>query len=287
MASSVVVSRCAATCSASPSPEPSVEPGHAADGHAAEALDQLGVRVGARIGLRRAAVQHDHGDLQSSCPSRLEREQRVVYRAEPRAGDEHERKPEPAGEVGDRPVLAHRHEQPAGAFDDEQVVAARELPDGLEDHVGYDGPALELRGHERRQRRGEGVRAHVVRCVARVGSRPQQHGVPRRIVSQGAALDRLRDADVVAMGGEQPCKTARDRRLADLGVGGGDEVAPHGVPSVASVTACPRIPSIASRSSGSVASGGRNVTTSPSGRVIIPSSRARAQTRAPMASVQS
>ena len=136
MASSVVASRCAATCSASPSPEPSVEPGHAADGHAAEALDQLGVRVGARIGLRRAAVQHDHGDLQSSCPSRLEREQRVVYRAEPRAGDEHERKPEPAGEVGDRPVLAHRHEQPAGAFDDEQVVAARELRDGLEDHVG-------------------------------------------------------------------------------------------------------------------------------------------------------
>ena len=65
--------------------------------------------------------------IQSSCPSRLEREQRVVYRAEPRAGDEHERKPEPAGEVGDRPVLAHRHEQPAGAFDDEQVVAAREL----------------------------------------------------------------------------------------------------------------------------------------------------------------
>ena len=208
------------------------------------------------------------GDLETPAPHRLEREERVVDGAEPRAGDDEERQPEPAGEIGDRPVLADRNEQPAGALDESTSWRAPRAP--------------------RRTRRCPRARATVPSSRAATSGasgaakeygqissgvlvRRQPHAAAWRRPRdrrQGAALDRLRDADVETGGREQPGEAAVTTVLPTsvsvaVTKSPSSRLGPRGRPARGSRAS--------RRGRRSVASGGRNVTTSPSGRVTTPS----------------
>ena len=79
--------------------------------------------IGARP--RRPRGHHDAGDLEPDGPRRLDREQRVVDRAEAGARGHDQRQAEVAREVAHEVAGRDRHEQPADALADEHVGAAR------------------------------------------------------------------------------------------------------------------------------------------------------------------
>src|SRR5438445_3770405 len=251
----------------------------AEDGNACEPLDQPRVVRRALVGC---AVQDDAEGLDPQ-PARGEHGQRGwIDGAETGTGDDEHRQAERSGEVGDRPVLAHRDEEAAGALHDHRLVPLGDCPHACDGLDAVDRAALELGGDERRQRRGEAVRRDLLGGLRNAGPALEEHPVPVRIVRARAALDRLDDADRVSAGAKREHDSGGQHGLADTRVRAGDEEAVHA--PVTSVMAWRRIEVIASRSACSLASGGMKTTTSPSGRVSIPSSRARMHTRCPVRS---
>src|SRR5207248_10428050 len=112
---------------------------------------------------------------------------------------------------------------------------------------------------QRRERRREAVGRDLVDGLGDAGPALQQRSVALGVVRERSALHGLDDAGIHAAGVERERQRRGDDGLADAGVGAGDEEPVH-APVTPAIDSW-RIASIAARSSGSLASGGRNVTT--------------------------
>ena len=253
-------------------------------------LDQLGVRVDAAVRRRAGAVEHDAGRRASPRRRAASTVSNVWFTVpSPARATTTSGQAEAAGEIGDRPALADRHEQAARTLDEQDVVPRRERVDGRGDGVELERAPLEPRR----------PRAAPAAPRTRTGrSRPGRPRPPPRACSSIAspsgssaaapALHRLRDPDVEAGRRERP----RERRSATTVFPTSVSVAVTKRPFRRRPPSPPRPPARGCRASPRdrsppSPSGGTKVTTSPRGRVIMPSSRARRQTRWPTASVQS
>ncbi len=181
------------------------------DAHPAEALDG-----GAVAGIGRA-VEHDAGNRQSTRSQRGETEQRVVDRSERAARHQQNGQRQPGHEIDHEVAIVERHEYPAGALDDQRMRGLRQR-----DRIHRDRDTLEFCRGVRRQRRPQGIDRRVNMLGRQAGERNNSSGIVNRTVVGRAGLHRLPIAG-------PPCarKAGGGDRLADAGVGAGDEDADH------------------------------------------------------------
>ncbi len=178
------------------------------DLHLAVALDR------GAIMRRLRAIHHHAGERQSAPPDRLDRQQRVIDGAERRARDEDDRQFEFVGEVDDEGRVGERHHQAAGALDHQRPVAG-----GRDELLHVDGDA----GPARRLMRGDRLGQHISLgqdALGRgLGQPAHDRGIRLRMI---AGLHRLPVARA-----EPRHEPGGNDRLADIGVGPGDEKALH------------------------------------------------------------
>src|SRR6266516_4901202 len=107
----------------------------------AEPLDQA--RVHARAFVGRAVEDHTHRlEPQLACGSH--RQRAVIDGSEPSACDHEDRKSKVDREIGDRPVLAERDEEPARSLHEHGAVTVRDRANARDELVAVDGATLQL-----------------------------------------------------------------------------------------------------------------------------------------------
>ena len=152
---------------------------------------------GGRFVRRRGMVEHVAPHRQPAGGGGLQREQRVVDRAQLRVDHDEQRQFEIARQVGHGIALHDWDEQAAGAFDEGQVVVRIDDAESGEDYLRIDSYVLQPRGHVGRKRGVEPVGTDVVEGDFAAGGRPQRQcvGGPPRHAAAAARLDRLHHAD--------------------------------------------------------------------------------------------
>ena len=196
--------------------------------HAAEALDRRPVGALDRVGLVRPRRHHHAGHGQPGGARRLDREQRVVDRAEPGACGDHQRQPELDREVADEVARRERDEQAADALADQHVgvagrarACASELArlDRLAGQLGRAGGARPA-GRTVSGATSAGRLARVAAAASSSWSRGHSPAGSSSPVTTG-----LNAATRSPARGQRRADRRGDDGLADTGVGAGDEEA--------------------------------------------------------------
>ena len=248
------------------------------------------VRRVRRLVRRRCVVEDDARDPQPPPLRRLDRQQGMVQGPQAPPRHDQERIVDPDGQVRDRRPLGDRAEKAADALDQGEIGPEVGVGDPFSrrcEHLAETpGPPRHDPGRDRRRQRLAEEERHDF------GERPSpadRLNQPFRVVASPIAIDdagprrqRLERGHATARLGQQPADRGGNRRLADAGVGAGDEEAGdrhrRSSPAASSMQR-PRMPSISVNWSAEIANGGMTIRTSPIGRMRRPKSRARAQIR--------
>ena len=167
-------------------------------------------------------------DLEPRRPRRLDRQQRVVDRAEPGRGGDRQRQPEVDREVADQVAGGERHEQAADALADQGVGARGGRAAAARSALRVDL----LAGQRRRQVRGGGGPVAVGGDLLVALRRSRRRGAAARGRARRGSSRPVTAGLKTATVAPAAARVAGDRRgddgLADLGPGAGDEDALHG-----------------------------------------------------------
>lgn len=160
---------------------------------------------------------HDADEVEVAAHAGFDAEQRVVDRAERRAGDEQDRQPKPAREIRHRRLLVEGHEESAGALDQHCPMPRLQGRECLVDRFEGERSTFRARrrlgcgGHRELQWTDQGKRIRYARRLAKCdcvfGSRRGDAG-----------FDGLHDADVDARSAQAARERAADDGLADAGI---------------------------------------------------------------------
>src|SRR2546426_800978 len=176
------------------------------------------------------------------------------------------------------PVLSEtpreRHQQASRGLHHDRRARPR---DQLLDAQQVDLCALRLRRHQGRGGEPESIRADFVQGLRASALLAQRERVLRP-VGLASGLHRLQRQWAQSLASERGADRARDLRLADTGVGAGDEKALH---PVASTIDSRTLSTRKSTSAGLIESGGISTTTLPKGRSISSRWRAASATLCP------
>ena len=207
-------------------------------------------------------ADHHARDAQAARNCGLDREARVVDRAERRARDDPERQREALREVGHRELFGRGHQQASRALHHEERAARAQARVGGVDRAEVHAAALGARGGERRGRQRETHRAHVVERVSFAGRAPQRDRVGGTARAD-AGLDRLHRRHRDPACAQRTHERAGDHGLADARVGAGHEHA-----------ALHRLLSGARATSSATASASASISSSPCVAIGVRRSRA-------------
>jgi hypothetical protein len=199
-----------------------VDAGQRVDLHLAQRGDRLAVGALDRGRLLGPGGEDDRSDVEARRPRRLERQQRVVDRAQAGRGGDDERQAERKREVAHQAAGRQRHEQAADALADQRVGVRRGRPRGGDQALRVDLLARQLRRQVRRHRRPVAVGRDLGVALRGAGGAAQQRMVwlPRLVEPGDGGLEH---GDPLALRRERPRDRRRDDGLADLGPGPGHE----------------------------------------------------------------
>ena len=152
----------------------------------------------------------------------------MVDAAQAHADDEHHAEPERSRKIARIRMASKRHAKTARAFHDNAVGYRGELQKGVLHAIQINEYAGLCRGDMRRDRRLEAVRIHELSGRGDIAREPER---PHVVVHQPAVLDARAGCNRFHADGTHAQRrtgsqqTTCDERLADAGIGAGDEKA--------------------------------------------------------------